>query len=139
MDLSPPLEEIDLPDLTLDEEIKAEYGILGLPVGEQIVALHRPRLERLSVLRSKDLERKQNGETVRVAGLVVVRQRPPTAKGFVFITLEDEDGLMNVIVRPDVYKRYYKVMRNCFLLIVEGTIQKQREVLNVLAEGAVGM
>ncbi len=139
MDLSPPLEEIDLPELTLDEEIKAEYGILGLPVGDQIVALHRPRLERLSVLRSKDLERKQNGERVRVAGLVVVRQRPPTAKGFVFITMEDEDGLMNVIVRPDVYQRYYKVLRNCFLLIVEGTIQKQRGILNVLAEGAVGM
>jgi error-prone DNA polymerase len=139
MDLSPPLEEIDLPELTLDEEIKAEYGILGLPVGDQIVALHRPRLERLSVLRSKDLERAQNGERVRVAGLVVVRQRPPTAKGFVFITMEDEDGLMNVIVRPDVYQRYYKVLRNCFLLIVEGTTQKQRGILNVLAEGAVGM
>ena len=110
-----------------------------MPVGEQIVALHRPRLERLSVLRSKELERKRNGERVRVAGLVVVRQRPPTAKGFVFITMEDEDGLMNVIVKPDVYQGYYKVLRNCFLLIVEGTIQKQGGILNVLAEGAVGM
>jgi len=53
--------------------------------------------------------------------------------------MEDEDGLMNVIVRPDVYQRYYKVLRNCFLLIMEGTIQKHRGVLNVLAEGAVGM
>jgi error-prone DNA polymerase len=68
-----------------------------------------------------------------------VRQRPPTAKGFVFITMEDEDGLMNVIVKPDVYERYYKVLRNSFLLIVEGTIQKQPGILNVLAEGAVGM
>jgi error-prone DNA polymerase len=139
MDLSPPLEEINLPELTIDEEIKAEYGILGLPVGEQIIALHRPRLERLGVQRSKDLERRHNGERVRVAGLVVVRQRPPTAKGFVFITMEDEDGLMNVIVKPDVYQQYYKVLRNCFLLIVEGTIQKQSGILNVLAEGAVGI
>jgi error-prone DNA polymerase len=139
MDLSPPLEEIDLPELTADEEIRAEYGILGLPVGDQMVALYRPRLERLGVLRSKDLERKQNGERVRVAGLVVVRQRPPTAKGFVFITMEDEDGLMNVIVKPDVYQRYYKVLRNCFLLIVEGKVQRQGGILNVLAEGAVGM
>lgn len=139
MDLSPPLEEIDLPPLSVDEEVRMEYGILGLPVGDQIISLYRTRLERLSVLRSKDLERKQNGERVRVAGLVVVRQRPPTAKGFVFITMEDEDGLMNVIVKPDVYQRYYKVMRNCFLLIVEGTIQKQPGILNVLAEGAVGM
>jgi error-prone DNA polymerase len=139
MDLSPPLEEIDLPRLTLDEEIKAEYGILGLPVGDQLISLHRPRLDRLSVLRSGELERKRNGERVRVAGLVVVRQRPPTAKGFVFITMEDEDGLTNVIVKPDVYQQYYKMLRNCFLLIVEGTIQKQRGILNVLAEGAVGM
>ena len=62
---------------------------------------------------------------------------PP--KGCVFITMEDEDGLMNVIVKPDVYGRYYKMLRNCFLLIVEGTIQKQGGILNVLAEGAVGM
>jgi error-prone DNA polymerase len=69
----------------------------------------------------------------------VASQRPPRAKGFVFFTLEDEDGLMNVIVRPDVYQRYYKVLRNCFLLIVEGAIQKQPGILNVLATGAVGM
>lgn len=60
-----------------------------------------------------------------------------TAKGFVFITMEDEGGLMNVIVRPDVYQQYYKVLRNCFLLIVEGTIQKQRGILNVLIGEAV--
>jgi len=53
--------------------------------------------------------------------------------------MEDEDGLMNVIVKPDVYQRSYKVLRNRFLLIVEGTIQKQGGILNVLAEGAVGM
>jgi error-prone DNA polymerase len=82
--------------------------------------------------------RKREGERAWVAGLVVT-QRSPTAKGFVFITMEDEDGLMNVFVRPDVYQRYYKVLRNCFLLIVEGTIQKQGGILNVLAEGAVGM
>jgi len=139
MDLSPPLEEIDLPQLSPDEEIRMEYGILGLPVGDQIISLYRPRLERLAVLKSGELERRRNGEKVRVAGLVVVRQRPPTAKGFVFITMEDEDGLTNVIVRPDVYERYYRVLRNCFLLIVEGTIQKQPGILNVLATGAVGV
>jgi error-prone DNA polymerase len=139
MDLSPPLEEIDLPQLSPDEEIRMEYGILGLPVGDQMVALYRPRLDRLGVLKSGELGRRRSGEKVRVAGLVVVRQRPSTAKGFVFITLEDEDGLMNVIVKPDVYERYYKVLRNCFLLIVEGTIQKQPGILNVLAQGAVGI
>ena len=67
------------------------------------------------------------------------RQRPPTVKGFVSLTMEAEDGLNDVFVRPDVYQRYYKVLRNCFLLTVEGTIQKQKGILNVLAQGAVGM
>jgi len=67
------------------------------------------------------------------------RQRPPTAKGFVSITKEDEDGLMNVMVKPDFYQRDYKALRNCLPLIVAGTVQKQPGILNVLAEGAVGM
>ncbi|HUV74432.1 MAG TPA: hypothetical protein VMW79_08995 [Anaerolineae bacterium] len=71
--------------------------------------------------------------------MLVVKQRFPSAKDFVLIAMEDEDGLMNIIVKPDVYQGYYKVLRNCFLLIVEGTIQKQGGILNVLAEGAVGM
>jgi len=57
----------------------------------------------------------------------------------VLFAMEDEDGLMNVIVKPDVYQRYYKVLRDCFLLIVEGTVQKQGGILNVLAEAALGM
>jgi error-prone DNA polymerase len=139
MDLSPPLEEIDLPQLSQAEELRAEYGILGLPVGDQVMALYRPELEKLGVLTSKQLEGKRNGEKVKVAGMAVVRQRPPTAKGFVFITLEDEEGLMNVIVRPDVYERYYRTIRNSLLMIVEGTVQRQGGLINVLAEGAVGM
>ncbi len=70
---------------------------------------------------------------------MAVRQRPATAKGFVFITLEDEEGLVNVIVKPDIYRRYYRPMRDSALLIVEGTIQRQRGIVNVLAEGAVGI
>jgi len=68
------------------------------------------------------------------------RQHPLTAKGFASITLEDEDedGLMNVIVKPDVHERRYRVLRNCLLMMVEGTIQKQPGVLNLLAHGAVG-
>jgi hypothetical protein len=76
---------------------------------------------------------------MRVTRLVVLRQRPPTAKGFVACTMEDEDELKNVIVRLDAYGRYHKVLRNCFLLIVEVTIQNQGGVLNVLPEGMVRM
>jgi DNA polymerase III alpha subunit len=62
---------------------------------------------------------------------------PHRTKGFVFITLEDEDGLMNVFVRPDVYERYYRTLRNSLRLLVEGTTQKQQRIPRVLAEGAV--
>jgi hypothetical protein len=71
--------------------------------------------------------------------VLVSRRRPPTAKGFVSFAMENEDGLKIAFVKPDVYQGCYKVLRNCFLLIVEGTIQKQPGILNVLAEGAVGM
>ena len=65
------------------------------------------------------------------------RQRHPKAERCVFITMEDEDGLMNVIVKPDVYQTDYEALPNCLLLIVEGTIQKQPGILNVLAEGTL--
>lgn len=78
---------------------------------------------------------RQNGEKVRV----VVRDRPPTAKAFVFITLENKEGLVNVIVRPDVYERHYCNLRNSLLLLVEGMTEKQQGILNVLAEGAMGI
>ena len=77
---------------------------------------------------------------MRVAGLVVVRQRPPTAKGHLFITLEDEEGLVNLIVRPDVYERYRDALRNAPLLWVEGRLQREGQALSVLVyrAGAVG-
>jgi error-prone DNA polymerase len=70
---------------------------------------------------------------VRLAGLVVIRQRPPSAKGYVFVTLEDEDGLMNLIVRPRVYEQYRDVLRGASVLWVEGTVQREGEQMNVLA------
>jgi error-prone DNA polymerase len=64
---------------------------------------------------------------VRVAGWMVIRQRPPTAKGHVFITLEDEEGLVNLIVRPGTYEQYRDVLRNAPLLLVEGVLQQEEQ------------
>jgi len=72
------------------------------------------------------------GQRVRVAGLVVVRQRPPTAKGHLFITLEDEEGPVNLIVRPDVYERYRDALRNCSILLVEGRLQREGNAVSLL-------
>ncbi len=70
----------------------------------------------------------------RVGGLLITRQRPGTAKGFVFLTLEDETGVVNVIVRPDVYETYRRPIRTSSTLIVEGTLQKESGCVDVLAK-----
>jgi error-prone DNA polymerase len=67
---------------------------------------------------------------------VVVRQRPPTAKGHVFVTLEDEEGLINLIVRPNVYARYKRALRNAPLLWIEGRLQREGQALSVLVHKA---
>jgi error-prone DNA polymerase len=79
---------------------------------------------------------RQDGQTVRIAGQNVMHQAPPTAKGFHFITLEDENGCMYVIVRPQVYLHYRRVRRNNPPLIVEGEVQRKDEVINVLCKKA---
>ena len=101
------------------------------------MALYRPWLEKMGILSSLDLEARRDEEKVKVAGLVVVRQAPPTAKGHVFITLEDEHGLVNVIVRPDVYERFRHSLRSAPLIAVEGVLQRRDGVVSLLAERAV--
>jgi error-prone DNA polymerase len=86
------------------------------------------------VLRAADLPRARDGRRVRVAGMVITRQRPGTAKGFVFLTLEDETGISNIIIRPDLYDRdRTTVVRQPFLM-VEGVLQHQDGVISVRAE-----
>jgi DNA polymerase III alpha subunit len=87
-----------------------------------------------SIIPGDRLVQHEDRKTVEIAGLVVARQRPGTAKGFVFILLEDETGMMNVIVRPDVFERYRAVVRGEPLLLVKGVLAKDDGALNVLAE-----
>jgi error-prone DNA polymerase len=87
----------------------------------------------LGVCPSSELGACRSGQRVRVAGVVVIRQQPPTAKGFVFLTLEDEDGLINVIVRPDVFERYREVIKTADFLLIDGAVQSEFDVVNVLA------
>jgi error-prone DNA polymerase len=103
------------------------------------MALYRPWLQKMGILSSLDLQARRDKEKVKVAGLVVVRQAPPTANGHVFITLEDEYGLVNVIVRPDVYERFRHSLRNAPLIAVEGVLQRQDGVESVLAQQAVAL
>src|SRR5207244_10088928 len=97
-------ERVDLRQLTRAEALYAEYELLGLSVGDHIMALYRPLLGDLPT--SSGLNRLPNKALVTIAGQVVMHQAPPTAKGHHFITLEDEESMMNVIVRPDVFAQY---------------------------------
>jgi len=133
LDLVLPADDVDLPPLSRAEEMAAEYGVLGLSTGDHVMALYRPWLKKHDVLNSAGLTSCPDGVKVLVAGLVVVHQAPPTAKGHHFITLEDEDGMVNVIVRPDVYARHRRVLHAAPLLIVEGTVQRKGGVVNLVA------
>jgi error-prone DNA polymerase len=121
------------------ERLHADYAGTGLTIGPHPMALRRSDLALQGVLRAADLPRVHNGRRVRVAGMVITRQRPGTAKGFVFLTLEDETGISNIIVRPDLFDRErMTVVRQPFLL-VDGILQHQDGVLSVRAERVKGI
>jgi error-prone DNA polymerase len=121
------------------ERLHADYAGMGLTIGPHPMALRREELALRGVLRASDLPRARDGRRVRVAGMVITRQRPGTAKGFVFLTLEDETGISNIIVRPDLFDRdRMTVIRQPFLM-VEGVLQNQDGVLSVKAERVQGI
>src|SRR5687767_10174009 len=122
-----------------DERLQADYAGMGLTIGPHPMALRRGEMSLRGVLRAVDLSNTKSGRRVRVAGMVITRQRPGTAKGFVFLTLEDETGISNVIIRPDLFDRHrMTVVRQPFLL-VDGVLQHQDGVLSVRAERVEGM
>jgi len=127
-------ERSPLPTMDDHERLRADYAGMGLTIGPHPMSLRRDDLALRGVLRAVDLPQARDGRRVRVAGMVITRQRPGTAKGFVFLTLEDETGISNVIVRPDLFDRErMTVIRQPFLL-VEGVLQHQDGVLSVKAE-----
>jgi len=128
-----------LPTMDDHERLRADYAGMGLTIGPHPMSLRRDDLALRGVLRAVDLPQARDGRRVRVAGMVITRQRPGTAKGFVFLTLEDETGISNVIVRPDLFDRErMTVIRQPFLL-VEGVLQHQDGVLSVKAERLQGI
>ena len=139
LDLVFPDDGVEFPSFSQAEALAAEYGVLGLSTGDHVMSLYRPWLAERGILNSQEVEACKDGQQAQVAGLVVVHQAPPTAKGHHFITLEDEGGLMNVIVRPDVYTRHRSVLHGVPLLIVGGKVQRKESVVNVLASRIVGI
>jgi len=133
-ELPDPPERSPLNAMTPEEEIIADYEGTGLSLGPHPMEFHREQLNQMKVARASDLVRMKHGAWVRVAGAVIVRQRPGTAKGFVFLNLEDETGLTNVIVRPVLFHRHRLALVNEPFLYVEGTLQHQDNVVSIRAE-----
>jgi error-prone DNA polymerase len=132
--LALPLEPADAPalePLTEWDELIADYRSTGVALGKHPLELLRPGLDR-SILRSTDLDRVADGATVAVAGMVVARQRPETAKGIVFMLFEDERGVVNLIVPPPVYDRHRALVRAAPLLAARGRLERREGVVNVL-------
>lgn len=119
---------------TEGEDIIADYQRLGLTLGRHPLALLRPRLERLRLLDAARLHALPHGHPVHTAGLVITRQRPGTATGVIFLTLEDETGHFNVVVWGNLAERYRREVLGAHLLGVTGEIQREGEVLHVIAE-----
>lgn len=124
---------LSLPPMSEAEQMLAEQEMMGVSTGPQIMSFYREWLTTNGILGSRQLATCPNGQHVRVAGLLVVHQAPPTAKNFHFLTLETEDEMINIIVRPQVYKRFEHIIRAARLLVVAGTVQHEAGVINVLA------
>jgi error-prone DNA polymerase len=125
--------------MTESERLVADYAGTGLTVGRHPMALRRDELAMRGVMRAIDLRSERQGRRVRVAGMVITRQRPGTAKGFVFLTLEDETGIANIIVRPDLFARDRLVIVDERFLLIDGVLQNQDGVVSVRAEAVQGM
>ncbi len=128
-----------LKPMTESERLVADYAGTGLTIGRHPMALRRQELAMRGVVRAIDLRSARQGRVVRVAGMVITRQRPGTAKGFVFLTLEDETGVANIIIRPDLFARDRMVIIEEPFLVVEGVLQNQDGVTAVRAEAVQGM
>jgi error-prone DNA polymerase len=122
-----------LPSLSAAELTAFDHLLTGVPTGPHVMAFYREELTQRGILASIDLSRTPDGRQVRVAGVVVVKQHPETAKGHVFLSLEDEFGLANVILRPKIYRAAKPVIDASAALVVEGALQNLDGVLSVLA------
>jgi error-prone DNA polymerase len=123
-----------LAPMTRPERMAADFRGTGLTIGRHPVAYHRAELNKLGACRAIDMQQLRDGSVVSVAGWVIVRQRPGTAKGFVFLTLEDETGVANVIITPQLFDKYRLVLVDHPFLLITGKLQNQDNVISVKAK-----
>jgi len=120
------------------ERLWAEVSYTGMTSQAHLVTLVSEKMRAMGVMPSRELAGLQDGVKVWVGGVVVSRQRPPTAKGMAFLALEDEGGLTNVVLRPEVYEADRKALRSVFV-VVEGELQRRGGAINVLAKRVIAV
>ncbi len=126
-------EPIDLPPMSEMEEVIADYRTMHLSTGKHPMAFYREWAKARRIYACNDLFQAEDGVDVSVAGGVICRQRPETAKGFVFITLEDESGMANVVVKPKLFELYRQIIMTASFVKVEGRLQLEHGVSTVIA------
>ncbi|HEX3624822.1 MAG TPA: OB-fold nucleic acid binding domain-containing protein, partial [Verrucomicrobiae bacterium] len=136
----PLFEGLDEPDMKSplrmmsdEERLVADFRGTGMTVGPHPMAYHRARLQKMGVRPAIELGKIPGGRIIRTAGGVIARQRPGTAKGFVFLSLEDETGVSNAIVTPDLFQRNRLLLSSEQFLLIEGILQNQDGVISVKA------
>ncbi len=118
---------------TEGDDLVADYASLGLTLGRHPVALLRPQLARLRMVTAAELRNMPHGRLTRTAGLVIGRQRPDTASGVIFVTLEDETGMVNVVVWRSVSENQRRVLLGSHLMAVHGVIERDGDVVHLVA------
>ena len=137
---APPQEHaLQLPEPKLGEDVAADYASLGLSLKSHPLTLLRRRLNTLKFATARQLANCPNGRRGRACGIVTVRQRPSTASGTIFTSIEDETGAINVIIWPDLVERQRKEVLGATLLGVIGTWQRQGEVRHLVADELVDL
>jgi error-prone DNA polymerase len=123
-----------LAPMNAEERLVADYRGTGMTVGPHPLAYHRAELQKMGVRCASELAHLPNGLQVRIAGGVIARQRPGTAKGFVFLSMEDETGIANAIITPQLFDQYHVVVVHQQFLLIEGQLQNQDNVVSVKSQ-----
>jgi error-prone DNA polymerase len=131
-----PVEDLSapLPAMSLGEQVIEDYHAIGMSLRAHPVGLLRAPLDRLGVTPNKFLATAKDGQRIKVAGIVLVRQRPGTASGVIFMTIEDEDGIANIVVWPKVFETYRRIVLGGRIVMIEGKLQREGIVVHVVAD-----
>jgi error-prone DNA polymerase len=132
-------QEIDEPSIALPvreawDEVIRDYETTGLSLRAHPISFYRRQLHQIGIVPAQQLGTWPNKRPVSVSGLVILRQRPSTAKGITFVTLEDETGIVNLVVHQQIWQRYYQIARRSPAWIAHGTVQSKYSVIHVVVE-----